>query len=195
MKKIYALTLLPAALFLLASFLPLDKGDHVPDFTAMDENGKEWKLSDQRAAYLVIYFYPAAFTGGCTKQACSYRDHSEEYKKLHAKVIGISGDEFKNLGSFKSHYNLDFTLLSDNDGRIAGLFGVPTRDGASFETEVDGQTLQVNRSITASRWTFVLDVNGRLIYKDEHVSAATDPETVLTFLRTHDARKSCMPRR
>jgi len=181
--------------FALFAFPPVEKGDKVPDFSGPDENGKTWRLSDQRAEYLVVYFYPAAFTGGCTTQACSYRDHEADYSKLNASIIGVSGDEFENLGKFKKHHNLNFTLLSDIDGRIAEIFGVPTLDGNSIEKEVDGQTLRLVRGVTTSRWTFVIDSNGKLIYKDNEVSAATDPETVLKFISTYDERKSCVPRR
>jgi peroxiredoxin Q/BCP len=194
MNKRIVFSALPVLLALITGFTTIEKGDRVPDFTAVDENGKPWKLSDHRAAYLVVYFYPAAFTGGCTSQACSYRDYNEAYSKLNAKIVGISGDEHQNLASFKEHHGLNFTLLSDPDGRIAELFGVPTRDGGSIEKAIGGQELVLNRGVTTSRWTFVMDVNGKLIYKAENVSASTDPETVLDFIKTHDSRKSCMPR-
>jgi peroxiredoxin Q/BCP len=173
---------------------PLEKGDRVPDFSATDENGSTWKLSDQRADYLVIYFYPAAFTGGCTKQACSYRDHEAAFRSLNAKVVGISGDDQENLKAFKAFHNLNFTLLSDADGKVAELFGVPTGEGTTIEKEVNGKTLQLSRGVTTSRWTYVVDGNRRLVYKDEDVQAATDPEAVLKALKTHDERKSCMQR-
>jgi len=69
MKKMFFF--LPVLLITLDLFAvtPLEKGDKVPTFSAIDENGDTWELSDQRADYLVVYFYPAAFTGGCTKQA------------------------------------------------------------------------------------------------------------------------------
>ena len=107
---------------------PINNGDRVPDFSAIDENGDTWKLSDQRANYIVFYFYPAAFTGGCTKQACSYRDHDPDFNRLGAEVVGISGDEHENLKQFKEFHNLNFTLLSDTDGKIAEMLGVPTKD-------------------------------------------------------------------
>lgn len=173
---------------------PLEKGDKVPDFSAIDENGNTWKLSDQRADYLVIYFYPAAFTGGCTRQACSYRDHQPAFNMLNAEVIGVSGDEQQNLKAFKDFHNLNFTLLSDTDGKIAGLFGVPATEGRTIEKEVDGKTLQLTRGVTTSRWTYVIDGNGRLVYKDEDVQADTDPEAVLKALKTHSERKTCTPR-
>ncbi len=173
---------------------PLEKGDRVPNFSATDENGNVWELADQRADYLVIYFYPAAFTGGCTKQACSYRDHNLAFGEINAKIIGVSGDDQKNLKAFKEFHNLNFTLLSDADGKIAELFGVPTREGTTIEKEVDGKTLQLSRGVTTSRWTYVVDGNGRLVYKDEDVQAATDPEVVLKALTTHKQRKSCVQR-
>jgi peroxiredoxin Q/BCP len=176
------------------SFAPVEKGEKLPDFSGLDENGETWTLSEQRADYIVVYFYPAAFTGGCTAQACSYRDHDTEFRKLKATIIGISGDEYKNLGKFKELHSLNFTLLSDTDGKIAEVFGVPVREGKTREKEIKGETLQLTTGVSASRWTFVLDGNGKLIYKDSDVSAATDPETVLKFITTHDQRKSCMPR-
>jgi peroxiredoxin Q/BCP len=192
-KTTFSLIILLFACNIFAS-APLEKGDRVPDFSAIDENGDTWKLSEQRADYFVIYFYPAAFTGGCTKQACSYRDHDAAFKLLNAKVVGISGDDHENLKAFKAFYNLTFTLLSDADGQVAELFGVPTRDGTTIEKEVDGKTLQLSRGVTTSRWTYVVDGNGKLIYKDDEVQAASDPEAVLKALKTHDERKSCVPR-
>ena len=96
MKKLAIFSLVSFISLATFSLAPIEKGDKVPDFTASDENGDLWQLSDQRTAYLVIYFYPAAFTGGCTAQACSYRDHESDFSKLNAKVIGVSGDDYEN---------------------------------------------------------------------------------------------------
>jgi len=191
MKKLFFI--LPVLLLTLNNYAvsPLEKGDKVPGFSSIDENGEAWDLSDQRADYYVIYFYPAAFTGGCTKQACSYRDQNPAFKLLNAQVIGVSGDDHENLNAFKAVHNLNFTLLSDADGKIAELFGVPVRDGATIEKEVDGKTLQLSRGVTTSRWTYVVDRNGKLVYKDDDVQASTDPEVVLKALTTHNGRKSC----
>ena len=172
---------------------PVDKGDKVPDFTITDENGADWTLSEQRAQYIVFYFYPAAFTGGCTKQACSYRDHDPDFSKLGAMIVGISGDEHENLKQFKEFHNLNFTLLSDPEGSIAEIFGVPTRDGGTVEKEIEGDMLKLERGVTTSRWTFVVDGSkSKLIYKDENVGVATDPETVLKFISIHNQRKTCV---
>ena len=194
MKKTATLIALISIAFTLSDSDPLEIGEKVPDFSAQDENGKTWTLSEQRSDYIIVYFYPAAFTGGCTKQACSYRDHDTQFKLLKASIVGISGDEYGNLGKFKEHHQLKFTLLSDPEGKIAEIFGVPTSEGGSIEREIEGQTLQLARGVTSSRWTFVIDVNGRLIYRDKAVSASTDPETVLKFISKHDERRSCVPK-
>ena len=194
MKKLFFFIPVLLLTFNIYAVSPLEKGDKVPNFSATDENGEVWELSDQRADYFVIYFYPAAFTGGCTKQACSYRDHDPAFKLLNAQVIGVSGDEYENLQKFKAFHNLNFTLLSDADGKIAELFGVPIRDGATIEKEVEGKTLQLTRGVTTSRWTYVVDRNGKLVYKDDDVQADTDPEAVLNEIKTHNDRKTCQSR-
>jgi len=169
----------------------LKVGDKAPDFEAIDDQGKAWKLSDQRSDYLIIYFYPAAFTSGCTKQACSYRDQETAFKLLETEIIGISGDTWENLSKFKEHHNLNFTLLSDKDGSIAGKFGVPVTDGGTFEAEVNGSPLSLERGITSERWTFVIDINGKIIYKENRVNVENDSGTVLKYIFTYNQRRSC----
>jgi len=171
---------------------PIKVGDNVPDFEAVDDQGRSWKMSDHlRINYLVVYFYPAAFTGGCTAQACSYRDLNKELAMMNASVVGISGDEVKNLSLFKQEHNLNFTLLSDQDGEIAKIFGVTLNDGGTIDSEIGGQKLQLTRGVTTARWTFVIDGNGKLIYRDNNVNASTDSQTVLEFIKTHEQRKTC----
>jgi len=170
----------------------IEIGDPVPDFTVKNEEGKDWKLSDHyRYDYIVLYFYPAAFTGGCTQQACSYRDQGDNFKELDAIVAGISGDDFENLKLFKKHHNLNFTLLSDPDGKVAEIFGIPVNEGKSIEREIDGQSLILERGVTTSRWTVIVDGRGKLIYRDNQVNAGEDSQTVLDFLEKHKSRKSC----
>lgn len=170
----------------------LNVGDNVPDFETVDDKGMPWKLTDHlNVSYLVVYFYPAAFTSGCTTQACSYRDLNKELAMMNASVVGISGDEVKNLGLFKKEHNLNFTLLSDKDGKIASIFGVTVREGGSFDTELGGQKLQLSRGVTDARWTFIIDRNSKLIYREINVDPSTDSQTVLEFIRLHESRKSC----
>ena len=77
-------------------------GEKVSNFTAVDQDGSTWVLKKhlKSAEYLVVYFYPAAFTGGCTKQACSYRDQKGELAAVNAQVVGVSGDKPETLELF-----------------------------------------------------------------------------------------------
>ena len=164
----------------------LEVGDKVPAFSAQTAEGNTWELQNNLGEnYLVIYFYPAAMTGGCTAQACAYRDMSSQLEAEGAKVIGVSGDNPEGLEFFKKAHNLNFTLLSDSSGEIAKKFGVPTRDGGTVKNEFEGQPFELNRDITTSRWTFVIDKNGNVVYKNDEVNASQDSEEVLSFLKNN----------
>jgi peroxiredoxin Q/BCP len=159
-------------------------GEKASNFTALDQNGAKWSLKKHLSAadYMVIYFYPAAFTGGCTKQACSYRDQQAELAEVNASVVGVSGDKPETLGLFALEQNLNFTLLSDQSGEIATMFGVPVSEGKTRQIEVKGQTLEMITGATIQRWTFILDSKGTLIYKDMEVNAEEDSGKVVEFL-------------
>lgn len=159
-------------------------GDKAPAFKATADNGTAWKLNDYAGKkYVVVYFYPAAMTGGCTKQACAYRDSQPAIESANAVVVGVSGDNVEGLKLFKKAENLNFTLLSDESGEIAKSYGVPTRDGGKITKEIDGQSYDLVRGVSASRWTFIIDKKGKIVYKNEQVDAAKDAEAVLAFLR------------
>ena len=192
MNNLFLATLTLILMSLSFDDIVLKIGDNVPDFETVDDNGMPWKLSDHlNVNYLVVYFYPAAFTSGCTAQACSYRDLNKELAMLNASVVGISGDEVKNLELFKKEHNLNFTLLSDNRGEIAKIFGVTTKEGGTFDTEAGGQKVQLIRGVTDARWTFIIDRNSKLIYREINVNPTTDPQLVLDFIKLHESRKSC----
>jgi peroxiredoxin Q/BCP len=160
-------------------------GEQAPTFSAKDQDGKEWTLSNHLdKPYLVVYFYPAAMTGGCTKQACSYRDFKMQNSDLDIEVVGISGDPVQNLAYFKQAEQLNFTLLSDPDGAIAKAFGVPVSAGEkSITRTVDGKEVELIRENTASRWTFVIDREGKIVYRDDQVKPTEDLENILAFIR------------
>ena len=101
----------------------LEEGDKAPDFTLKDQHGEKVKLSDHRKELVVLYFYPKANTGGCTTQACSIRDNSDEYAKAGAKVIGISPDEVKDISKFADKNDLEFTLVADLGHKVADKYG------------------------------------------------------------------------
>jgi len=164
----------------------LEVGDKVPKFKATADDGKTWKSSNHIGDnYLVVYFYPAAMTGGCTKQACAYRDFKSDIESADATVVGVSGDNVDGLQIFKKAHDLNFTLLSDKSGKIAKTFGVPTRDGGTITKEFNGKSVELERGTTASRWTFIIDKNGKVVYKNDEVNATKDTEEVLSFLKNN----------
>lgn len=163
----------------------LNVGDQAPHFSATNDQGTNFdSKSVLDKQNLVVYFYPAAMTGGCTAQACAFRDDQAEFEKLNTLVVGVSGDSVQNLAWFKKANNLNFQLLADPDGHIAKAFGVPTRDGGEIVRTVDDRDVSLVRGVTASRWTFIVDKNGKIVYKDTDVNAAQDSDKVLEFLKS-----------
>ena len=186
MKTIFA-TLF--ALFLvvgLANSQELKVGDKAPEFKALADDGSTWDVKDYIGdKFIVVYFYPAAMTGGCTAQACAYRDMKNEISSADAVVVGISGDNVEGLKLFKKANNLNFTLLSDKSGDIAKKFGVPLRDGGTITREVDGKSFDLERGVTASRWTFIIDPKGNIVYKNTEVDAGKDSQQILEFIKNN----------
>jgi peroxiredoxin Q/BCP len=177
------------ALILVSSYSfsqELKVGDKAPKFKTLADDGSTWNVKDYLGKkHIVVYFYPAAMTGGCTKQACAYRDFKTDIESANAVVVGVSGDNVAGLKLFKQAHDLNFTLLSDESGEIAGKFGVPTRDGGTITKEVDGKSFHLVRGTTASRWTFIIDKKGKVVYKNDEVNATKDTEEVLEFIRNN----------
>jgi peroxiredoxin Q/BCP len=158
-------------------------GDKAPLFSIKSDDGSMWNLADQMGKKnIVLYFYPAAMTGGCTKQACSYRDHQEDMGKVNALVVGISGDDVAALQVFKKAHNLNFPLLSDFDGAVAKSYGVPTGAGGSLTRNVDNADVILNRGVTTQRWTFIVGTDGLIKYVNQKVDAENDYKSILDVL-------------
>ena len=163
------------ALFATAQLHALDVGDKAPEFSTKDDAGKTWSSADHLGKKnIIVYFYPAAMTGGCTKQACSYRDGADKLAKLDAVVVAVSGDHVDALKNFKIAENLNFSLLSDTSGDISKAFGVPTRPGGKLKRTVQGKEVTLVRENTPARWTFVIGKDGKVIYKNSKVSPTKD---------------------
>lgn len=157
----------------------LKVGDRAPEFSGVADDGKTWRSSDHVGKQtLVVYFYPAAMTGGCTKQACGYRDLRTRLTKLGVAVVGVSGDRTQNLKYFKQVNRLNFPLLSDTSGTIARAFGVPLSNGGTIKRTVRGKEIELTRDRTAARWTFVVGRDGTIAMIETDVNPEHDAQAV-----------------
>lgn len=101
----------------------LAAGDTAPEFALNDSTGKAVSLSDYRGTNVVVYFYPAASTPGCTTEACDFRDNLNSLKSAGYTVLGISPDPLKTIAKFTDDQSLNFPLLSDEDHAVAEAWG------------------------------------------------------------------------
>lgn len=104
--------------------LKLKEGDVAPEFSAATNGGGNVSLADFRGKNVILYFYPKDDTPGCTKEACAFRDHFAEFKKRGAIVLGVSPNSAKSHDKFVEKFKLPFTLLADEDKKIANDYGV-----------------------------------------------------------------------
>lgn len=102
----------------------LKPGDKVPDFTVIDQDGNEIKLSDYKGRKLVVFFYPRANTPGCTLEACNLRDHYRELQDRGYSLLGVSADSQRKQANFKKKFGFPFPLLADTDHQVINTFGV-----------------------------------------------------------------------
>jgi peroxiredoxin Q/BCP len=138
----------------------LTPGDAAPDFTLPDADGKPVSLADYRGRRVVVYFYPAAGTPGCTKQACDFRDNLAELNGAGLDVLGISPDKPAKLAKFRDKEGLTFLLLSDADKEVL------TTWGAFGEKQMYGKTVT-----GVIRSTFVVDPDGKIEVAQYNVRA------------------------
>ncbi|MBU6282240.1 peroxiredoxin [bacterium] len=123
------------------------EGQAAPDFEGATEDGRRVSLSDFRGRQaLVLYFYPKDATPGCTKEACSFRDHRAEIESLGAAVVGVSMDSAESHRKFSAAQRLNFPLLADTDGRIASEYGVTRLGGWLPFLPVKRVTFVIDRS-------------------------------------------------
>jgi peroxiredoxin Q/BCP len=182
MKRLFSLIAIVFAVFALAPACAADAdvkvGDAAPVFESTDDTGKTWKSTDVVGKKIVVvYFYPADFTGGCTKQACGFRDDMQKIEGKDVVVIGVSGDSAKTHELFKKHHKLNFTLLADEKGDVAKKFGVPLRAGG--EVKVKEFDAPIKRDVSAARWTFIIGKDGKIAHKNTKVDAAGDSKAIL----------------
>ena len=132
----------------------LEVGSKAPDFALPDQDGSRVTLKSFKGKQVVLYFYPKDDTQGCTKEACGLRDRMGDLQKANVEVIGVSFDSAESHQKFIAKHNLNFTLLTDTDGKIADAYGVrmPGKNMArrvSFLIGKDGKILHVTDAQSA----------------------------------------------
>jgi len=150
----------------------LKPGDRAPEFTLISEDGETVSLSDYRGkSDVILYFYPKDNTSGCTKEACSFRDNVREIETKGAVVLGISPDSVRSHQNFARKHDLNFTLLSDPDHKVAQAWGVW------------GEKKMYGRKYWGIlRTTFIIDKDGIIRDVFQKVKPAGHAEQILAFL-------------
>jgi thioredoxin-dependent peroxiredoxin len=149
----------------------LTAGDKAPSFSLPDADGNKVSLADYKGRRVVVYFYPAASTPGCTKQACDFRDNLHDLNDAGLDVIGISPDKPEKLAKFRDAEKLTFPLLSDPDRKVLTAYG------AYGEKQMYGKTVT-----GVIRSTFVVDDKGKIAIAQYNVKAARTTTNIQKIL-------------
>jgi thioredoxin-dependent peroxiredoxin len=138
----------------------LSVGDVAPEFTLSDADGNEVSLAGLRGTNVIVYFYPAAMTPGCTKQACDFRDSLDSLAAAGYTVLGISPDKPAKLAKFRDRDGVTFPLLSDPDKEVLNAYGA-----------FGEKTMYGKKTTGVIRSTFVVDGEGRIAVAQYNVKA------------------------
>jgi thioredoxin-dependent peroxiredoxin len=152
--------------------MPVAANIPAPDFELLDDTGVPRRLSDFRGKPVILYFYPADDTPGCTKEACNFRDDYSAYQKAHVTILGVSPDSVKSHVKFKSKYQLPFPLLADEGHQVCNAYGVwgPKK---MMGREYEG----------VLRTTFLIDPSGKIARVFEKVRPSEHSVEVLSALK------------
>jgi peroxiredoxin Q/BCP len=152
--------------------MPVAADVPAPDFELLDDTGVPRRLSDFRGQPVILYFYPADDTPGCTREACNFRDDYSAYQKSNVTILGVSPDSVKSHVKFKTKYQLPFPLLADEDHQVCNAYGVwgPKK---MMGREYEG----------VLRTTFLIDASGRIALVFESVRPSEHSAEVLAALK------------
>jgi peroxiredoxin Q/BCP len=131
----------------------LKAGDKAPDFSLRSSDGRKVSLSDFKGKKVVLYFYPKDDTPGCTKEACSFRDDMDGFKRKKAIVLGVSADDIKSHQNFAQKYSLPFPLLSDVEKKVISAYGVWKQ-----------KSLYGRKFMGIERTTFIINEQGKIAH-------------------------------
>lgn len=151
---------------------PLSQGTPAPDFSLLDQRNQAISLSQFKGQKVLVYFYPRALTPGCTTQACDLRDSQSELEKCGLTVLGISPDSPDKLARFEEKKQLNFTLLSDPDHKVAEAYGV------WGEKKFMGKTFD-----GIHRISFLIDESGTIAHVFEKFKTKDHARIVLDYLQ------------
>lgn len=152
----------------------LKPGDPAPDFSGTTTDGGPVRLADYRGRKLVMYFYPMDDTPGCTRQACSLRDHNAQIAAKGAAILGVSTQGEDSHRKFTEKHKLNFPLLADTEGAVGRAYG--TLGGSGLLSKLK------SAAGMADRITFVIDENGRIAHVIDRPDVARHAEEVLALL-------------
>src|SRR5258707_7781250 len=155
-----------AALALVVAEAPA-VGSAAPAFTLTTNEGNQAALKDFRGKWVVLYFYPKDFTGGCTLEAHNFQTDLAKYQALHAVILGVSVDSAESHKSFCAKEGLAFKLLSDQDGKLSDTYG---------------SVMEYNGTKLSARNTFIIDPEGKVAQVFMKVKPAGHSEEVLAAL-------------
>jgi peroxiredoxin Q/BCP len=153
--------------------MKLEAGQEAPKFTAKDHTGRQRSSADFDGQALVVYFYPKAFTPGCTAESCDFRDRHDVLAERGYTIIGVSPDKPEKLAKFREEYSLPFDLLSDPSHDMAkafGAYGTKKNYGREYEGII--------------RSTFLIDADGTITEAMYNVRAKDHAERVTAGLGT-----------
>ncbi|HYO83727.1 MAG TPA: thioredoxin-dependent thiol peroxidase [Bryobacteraceae bacterium] len=122
-----------------------------PEIECLTDTGESFRLSDHRGSIVILYFYPKADTPGCTTESCEFRDVIEDFTGLKATIVGVSPDTPQAQAKFKEKFNLPFTLLADEDHKVAEAYGVWVE-----------KSMYGKKYMGVDRTTFIIDAYGKI---------------------------------
>ena len=146
-------------------------GEKAPDFRLQDDKSELVSLSDFKGQTVVLYFYPKDDTTGCTAEACAFRDSFQRFKKSNAVILGISPDSAKKHAKFKKKYELPFTLLVDEDHKLAEAYGLWVE-----------KIFYGRKYMGVARTTIIIGEDGKIQHVFEKVDPVGHADEVMAFL-------------
>ncbi len=153
--------------------MPIAADKQAPEFELLDDSGAPRRLSEFRGRPVILYFYPADDTPGCTKEACNFRDDYSAYQKAKVTILGVSPDTVKSHAKFKAKYQLPFPLLADEGHKVCeayGVWGPKKLMGREYEGVL--------------RTTFLIDADGKIAHTFENVRPSEHSLEVLAALKS-----------